>query len=114
MSSRIIVFAFFLFPFSGFPQDTLVLKIINMQSYYEPCLNHWFGCETLLLGKLTSGTDPNKTYRIHVSSTATLNLVAKNSSSIYRVILRKRFYKDPFEKSDKEESYSLIDIRSAF
>jgi hypothetical protein len=115
MKNTVLIALFWFFSFSnGYSQDTLVLKLINMQPYYEPCFQHWNSCGTLLLGKLTDGTNPDKIYRIHVSSTEILNRLAKNSTTIYRVVLRKRYSKDVFEKSETEISYSLIDIRSIF
>jgi hypothetical protein len=108
-----ILLLFLLAFHKAYSQDTLTLKITNMQDVYQPCMNHWFPCGTLLFGKPVSSVNPDKVYTIHVFSTDILNRLPKNSSSIYRVILRKRYGKDPFEKSDGE-AYSLIEIRSVW
>jgi hypothetical protein len=107
--NRLIVIVTFLFSFKGFSQDTLVLKITNMQAFYEPCMNHWTSCGTILYGKPSYGEDSEKSYRIHVLSTEILNRLHKNPTSIYHVIVRKRFYKDPFEQPG-EEVFNLIAI----
>ncbi len=101
-----------LFGFSNaYSQDTLILKISNLQNHYEPCFSHWISCETVLLGKLTS-IHSDKTYTIHVLSPVDLNRLPKNASSIYQVVLRKRFSKGPFDGPG--ETYNLVDIRGAF
>ncbi|MGV3609566.1 MAG: hypothetical protein ACO1N0_01365 [Fluviicola sp.] len=112
--NRLICFTFLIcFSLKGFSQDTLVLKITNLEARYEPCMNHWFPCGTILTGKLTSSIAQNKTYTIHVLSVDVLNRLPRNASAIYQVIVRKRYSKSPFEESDEEE-YSLIAIKSAF
>lgn len=110
---NLILLLFLLVFHKAYSQDTLTLKITNMKDIYEPCMNHWFPCGTILFGKLTSSINPNKGYTIHVLSTDILNRLPRNPGSVYQVVLRKRYGKSPFDKSDEEE-YSLMDIRSVW
>ena len=109
----LVFVSFFMLSLNGFSQDTLVLKITNMKPFYELCTNHWTPCETVLEGIALYSAGSGKRYVIHVPSNQVLNRVARNPASVYQVIVRKRYYAGPFEKSG-DEAYSLIDIRSAY
>lgn len=110
----ILLISFHLLNFNkAFSQDTLLLKISNLASYYKPCANE-VGYEAILQGRivdLTSSELGQSTYFIHVYCPSILNSLPKNSTSIYRVVLRKKFYKNPLFDTKTGTEYSLVDIR---